>query len=414
MSELIDNATHRKQTLKDLMRQLDAGEPPAEVRARLKDLLGAVPYHEVVEVEQQLFAEGVDPKQMSRACDLHAQAVNGLVDLRRSKAPPPGHPAHTFKMENEALRAEVGILEKLFAEIEALSEDADALPLLGSIRARFNALMDVDKHYLRKEHLLFPFLEKHGVTGPSKVMWAKHDETRELLEVAMSALPASGVAVSGADARALIEFALRPAARAVADMVVREESILLPMSLEKLSAAEWLQVERQSPEIGFCLYDPQDVWRPSGVPEPEQTSAAAPDRIRLPTGSFTVAELEAMMNALPFDVTFVDRDDTVRFFSHGPDRVFARSRAVIGRKVQYCHPPSSVSTVDEILDGFRAGSHDSAAFWIDLRGKFVHIEYRALRSASGEYLGCLEVTQDLTEKRALAGEQRLLSWQRGA
>jgi hypothetical protein len=283
----------------------------------------------------------------------------------------------------------------------------------GSVRTRFNALMDVEKHYLRKEHLLFPFLEKHGVTGPSKVMWAKHDETRALLKRSVAAL-SNGAAGSAAEARARIEDTLRPAAHAVSEMVVREESILLPMSLEKLSNEEWLQIERQSADIGFCLYDPQDVWRPAGVPDSASAGEASGDRARLSTGSFTVQELEAMMTALPFDVTFVDRDDTVRFFSHGPDRVFARSRAVIGRKVQYCHPPSSVSTVDEILDGFRAGTHDAAAFWIELRGRFVHIEYRALRSGAGEYLGCLEVTQDLTEKRALQGEQRLLSWNSGA
>jgi DUF438 domain-containing protein len=409
MSELIDNATRRKETLKGLMRQLDAGEPPAEVRERLKQMLGVVPYHEVVEVEQQLIADGASPKQMSQACDLHAQAVNGLVDLRRARRAPPGHPVHTFQKETEALRAEVGILEKLFAELGALAPHADATALLRSVRTRFNALMDVDKHYLRKEHLLFPFLERHGVTGPSKVMWAKHDETRALLKDAIAALAAAGAAPTAAEAYFLVEATLRPATVAVSEMVVREESILLPMGLEKLTDEEWLQVERQSADIGFCLYDPQDVWRPAGVAEAAAQDTAT-DRVRLPTGSFTVEELGAMMNVLPFDVTFVDRDDTVRFFSHGPDRVFARSRAVIGRKVQYCHPPSSVSTVDRILDGFRAGTHDTAAFWIELRGKFVHIEYRALRSASGEYLGCLEVTQDLTEKRALQGEQRLLSW----
>jgi len=133
-------------------------------------------------------------------------------------------------------------------------------------------------------------------------------------------------------------------------------------------------------------------------------------RIRLPTGSVGVKELEAILNALPIDATFVDADDRVRYFTHSRERVFARSRAILGRKVQYCHPPSSVDSVDRILDGFRSGKHDRAAFWIEMRGRFVHIEYVALRDAAGTYLGCLEVTQDLTEKRALTGEQRLVSW----
>ena len=117
-----------------------------------------------------------------------------------------------------------------------------------------------------------------------------------------------------------------------------------------------------------------------------------------------------MLSTVPVDMTFVDADDRVRFFTQGKERIFARSRAILGRKVQFCHPPSSVHTVEEILSSFRAGTQDRAAFWIELRGRFVHIEYLALRGEGGRYLGCLEVSQDLTEKRALQGEQRLLSW----
>ena len=193
-------------------------------------------------------------------------------------------------------------------------------------------------------------------------------------------------------------------------MIGREENILLPMSLETLDELEWWEVARQSAEIGFCLVDPGEGWRPASIPPPQETGEAQGGRVRLPTGSLTVKELEAMLNALPFDATFVDAEDRVRYFTHGNERVFARSRAVLGRKVQHCHPPSSVDTVDRILEGFRSGKQQRADFWIDMHGRFVHIEYVALRDAGGAYLGCLEVTQDLTAKRALTGEQRLLSW----
>jgi len=202
---------------------------------------------------------------------------------------------------------------------------------------------------------------------------------------------------------------MKPVAQAIHDMIEREENILLPMALDTLAELEWWEIARQSAEIGFCLVDPSDSWRPAAAPAP-QTVPVESDRVRLPTGSFTVGELEAILNALPFDATFVDRDDRVRYFTHGRERVFSRSRAVLGRKVQHCHPPSSVDTVDRILEGFRSGRQDRAAFWIDKRGQFIHIEYVALRGADGAYLGCLEVTQDLTAKRALEGEQRLLSW----
>ncbi len=193
-------------------------------------------------------------------------------------------------------------------------------------------------------------------------------------------------------------------------MIRREEDILLPMSLDTLDELEWWEIARQSADVGFCLVEPEAEWRPASVPAGDEGPPADASRIRLPTGSLTPKELEALLNALPVDATFVDADDRVRYFTHGRERVFARSRAILGRKVQYCHPPSSVDTVDRILQAFRAGTQDRAAFWIEKHGRFVHIEYVAMRDAAGAYLGCLEVTQDLTEKRALRGEQRLLAW----
>jgi DUF438 domain-containing protein len=151
------------------------------------------------------------------------------------------------------------------------------------------------------------------------------------------------------------------------------------------------------------------TWKPEGAAA-AATATKEPTRIQLPSGSFTVAELNAVLNTIPFDLTFVDKDDTVRYFTQGRDRIFARSRAILGRKVQNCHPPASVQIVERILEDFRSGRQDRAAFWIPLKGRFIHIEYFALRGAGGEYLGTLEVSQDLTEKKKLEGEQRLLTY----
>ena len=409
MSELIDNDTQRrKDLLKHLILQLHAGAAPAQVQKQLVRMLGQVPYGLVVEVEQELMEDGLPPEEVTRLCHLHGAALQGAIDLSTASSAPPGHPVHTFQLENAALNAELAALDRAVTELEPLRDDdapGDAWP---AIRSRLNALMDVEKHYLRKEHLLFPYLEAHGITGPPKVMWGKHDETRALLR---GALEAAAVAPATAgEMRAVIALTMKPVAQAIHDMIEREENILLPMALDTLAELEWWEIARQSAEIGFCLVDPSDNWRPDAAPAPQPVRVESGDRVRLPTGSFTVGELEAILNALPFDATFVDRDDRVRYFTHGRERVFSRSRAVLGRKVQHCHPPSSVDTVDRILEGFRSGRQDRAAFWIDKRGQFIHIEYVALRGADGAYLGCLEVTQDLTAKRALEGEQRLLSW----
>jgi hypothetical protein len=398
VSELIESgAESRKDLLKHLILQLHVGAAPAQVQRQLVRMLGQVPYGLVVEVEQELIEDGMPPEEVTRLCHLHSAALEGSIDLSGARFAPPGHPVHTFRLENEALARELERLEHAVAALEAAP--APAAGELLAARVRLNDLADVEKHYLRKEHLLFPYLEKHGITGPPKVMWGKHDETRALLRAAVDALAAKGAPAP----------ALRAVAEAIRGMIDKEENILLPMALDTLDELEWWEIARQSPEIGFCLVEPAGEWRPESVP-PGADAPAQDGKLRLPTGTLTAPQLEAILNALPLDATFVDAEDRVRYFTHGKERVFARSRAVIGRKVQFCHPPSSVDTVERILSAFRAGERDEAAFWIELRGRFVHIAYHALRGPAGEYLGCLEVTQDLTAKRALRGEQRLLSW----
>ncbi len=409
MSELLDNARRRKDLLKHMILQLHDGEAPDQVRAQLVRMLGQVPYGDVVEVEQELIEEGLPSEEVLRLCDLHHAALEGAIDLSHARTAPPGHPAHTFREENRALEWEIKELGKLYASLEGLSEDAAASEPMAAIRARFNNLMDVEKHYLRKENLLFPFLEKHGITGPPKVMWGKHDETRAMLASAMEALTAVDSFTAG-EARGVVELLAEPASRSIQEMIDKEEQILLPMCLDTLTEGDWLEIARQSPEIGFCLFDPSEEWRPEGVELGPYEAVPEAGRIQLPSGSMTPVELAAILNTIPFDLTYVDADDTVRYFTQGRERIFSRSRAILGRRVQYCHPPGSVHIVQKILDDFRSGGHDRAAFWIELRGRFIHIEYFAVRDPRGAYLGCLEVSQDLTEKRALGGERRLLSY----
>ena len=212
------------------------------------------------------------------------------------------------------------------------------------------------------------------------------------------------------EARAVVDLVLAPASKSVDDMISKEEEILFPMCLDTLSDTEWLQIERQSIEYGYCLYDPKVNWSPEGVDLEEVVSEEGPDKIQLSSGSFDVKELTAILNSIPFDMTFVDKDNKVRYFTQGRERIFARSRAILGRDVRQCHPPSSVHVIEKILDDFKSGKEDHTAFWITLNDKFILIEYFALRNENGDYLGTLEVSQDLTEKRKLDGEQRLLQY----
>jgi uncharacterized protein len=239
-------------------------------------------------------------------------------------------------------------------------------------------------------------------------MWGKHNEIRALLKASIDLLDSPGN-VTPEEVKTVVSKVFKPASDGVADMTMKEEQILLPMVMDKLTDMEWYEIYKQTLEIGFCLYDPDVEWKPANIHGEEEYNTDR-ELIQLPSGSFTKAELQAILNMLPVDMTFVDKNEKVKYFSQGKERIFHRSRAILNRDVKLCHPPSSVHVVEKILDDFKTGKQDHAPFWIQMKGKFIYIEYYALRDENGEYLGTLEVSQNLTEKRALEGEQRILEY----
>ncbi len=251
-------------------------------------------------------------------------------------------------------------------------------------------------------------MERHGFPGPSKVMWGKDNEIRDLLKKALNELDAidntAGLAPYG-------KGALAPFLEEVLGMIFKEENILFPTSLEKLDASDWVEILRESEDIGYVF-----------IQKPEETAVLEKhlqdslfekalfhdNNVSFPTGTISLDELMHLLNTLPMDITFIDKDDTVRYFSDSKNRIFGRTKAVIGRKVQNCHPPQSVDMVEKILTSFKEGAKDSYDFWINLKGKLVYIRYFAIRDGKDRYLGTLEVTQDITGIKELEGERRLL------
>ena len=407
MSELINNSEKKKELLKHMILQLHKGEAPEMVRKRMIELMSSIPYDDVVEVEQELISEGLPIEEVLRLCDIHTQVLEGHIDQSAAKEIPEGHPADVFKKENRELEKVVAKLNEEYIMLSGLNSEDEIPAYLMKIRDLFNQLMDVEKHYLRKENLLFPFLEKHGITGPPKVMWGKHDETRELLKAAIESLSVNEK-LSFEDISGMIQMVLIPASKSITDMIMKEEEILLPMCMDTLSESEWYEIHRQTMTIGYCLYVPDKEWIPEGIQENGEEIHEA-GHINLPTGILAVDELIGIFSKLPVDITFVDKNDKVKFFSEG-DRIFHRSKAIINRDVRMCHPPHSVHVVEQILNDFKSGKASKAPFWINMKGRFILIEYFAVRNEKGEYLGTLEVTQDLTNARKLEGEQRLLSY----
>ena len=410
MTEIIDNRAFRIRTMKEIIRHLHEGGDPAEVRSRLKGLVRETDASEIAAMEQQLIGEGMPVEQVQSMCDLHSSVLQEiLVEPERPKVLH-GHPIDTFQRENEAIR---GTVAELRTSLAALASRDPSVPVDGGLltmREAAHRLMDIDKHYQRKENLLFSCLERHGITGPSKVMWGKDDEVRRLLKQLVETLK-SAEHKPVDEALPTVKAALEPALRAVEEMIVKEEKILLPMAAGTLTEEEWGEIWRQSPDYGWCLVEPREGYAPpQSASGPEPTEIPRDRAVAFPTGSLTYDQLRGLFAALPVDLTFVDADDCVRYFSEGPDRVFARSKAILGRKVQHCHPPKSAHIVEQILDDFRSGRQNVAEFWIEFQGKFIHIRYFAVRDEKGNYGGTLEVTQDLTRLRSLQGERRLLQY----
>ena len=410
MSEIINNRQQRIEIMKSLVRRLHSGAAEEQIKAQLGAVLDEADYSDVFLMEVQLIQEGLPQESIQQLCDTHTRVLKQHLDMQETPETIPGHPVHTFVQENRALTRTTNQARVLLGRLDRLADDADATAPMREIQGLLNNLMDVDKHYRRKEHLLFPYFEKANLPGPPAVMWGKHDEVRQLLRLTIEGLQ-QVEALDAAEARAYGLMSVAPAFDAVDEMVYKEEKILFPTALNLLTEQEWYQIYLQSDEYGYCLYAPEFTWQPAGGVQGEIGQPAAHDgRVQMPTGSFTLAELIGVFSTLPFDLTFVDANDTVRYFSPGKERIFDRSRAILGRKVQYCHPPKSVHIVNQIVRDFRAGKQERARFWINLGGRLVYICYYAVRDAAGGYLGTLEVTQDLTEVRSLTGERRLLSY----
>lgn len=398
------DGSDRQETLKGIIRELHDGASVEDVKARFDDLVRDVDSTEIAAMEQAIIAEGVPVEDVMRLCDVHVSVFKDALDATQPPGAPPGHPVHTYRLENEQL-------ETIVRSLRRAIDEARAGGSLKGVVAGLDALADLDTHYTRKENQLFPLLEAHEVTGPTQVMWGLHDEIRDRLKAAVIAV--------GNDDRSVLDQLIETLGM-VDDMIYKEEHILFPVALETLSEAEWQTMAAGEGEIGFAWIDePAAGFAPTGhaAITPADIHAAMASggtvtpsaELDLTTGRLTLEQLDRMLRALPVDITFVGADDRVRYYSEG-HRVFPRSPAVIGRAVTNCHPPSSVDKVVAIVEAFRAGTKDTAEFWITMGGRFLSIRYFALRADDGTYEGCLEVTQDVTDLRALEGERRLLDW----
>ena len=407
---VVGDPEEKQAALKEIIKALHAGEDMAVLKQRFSELVKGVEATEIAKMEQALMDEGLPAEEIKRLCDVHVEIFKEALEEHDRPEPPLGHPIHTFMKENRASEKIMSETSMLLGRIghppkpEAFSENSQALGAL------IDRLSEIDTHYTRKENQLFPMLEAHHFTGPSQVMWSIHDDIRASLKQTREAFARS-------DPEGTIA-PLKESIQAIRDMIYKEEHILYPASLDMLTDQEWVKVKEGEADIGFAWVVPDTGWPEDIIketeeapPEPAEVLEEVAGALGLDTGRMTLEQINLMLTHLPVDLTFVDENDRVAYYSEGPERIFPRSPAIIGREVRNCHPPKSVHLVNQILDAFKSGSRDTAEFWIELGGKFIYIRYFAVRDASGYYRGCLEVSQDLTRIRKLEGQQRLLDWE---
>ena len=433
----------RQKRIVEILTLLHEGGSFEEAKRIFNEEFDGVDVTEITGAEKALIQGGLNPAEIQKLCNVHAAVFKGSIkDIHQSslEEETPGHPVHTLKLENQVITS---LLNDEIRWVFARMEKGD-WSLRERLLAAVEDLYNIDKHYIRKETLIFSYMEKYGITAPPKVMWGVDDAIREMIKENIAYLKTDKAALNP------LSEILEEMITEIEEMIFKEEAIMVPMCLDVFSLDDWEQIEQDSVEIGYSFIAEPLKWKASAESREKElereparlkaiedaksmtdaiaadggTEAVKPKRVKrqydwekaksdgvivLPTGIIHLNELTALFNMLPLDLSFVDKDDIVRFYSGG-ERIFPRAKSVIGRRVIDCHPPKSMGAVEKILDDFKAGVRNHADFWIDLHrfNKKIYIRYFAMRDEeTDEYLGCLEVSQDITEIQKLDGEKRL-------
>jgi len=407
MSEITEN---KKKILKEIITQLHAGVPPQQVKEKFKQFLGSISSEEIAKIENELVKEGMPREEIQRLCDVHLAVFREQLERQKPEIPPE-NPIGILLEEHKIM---LQLAEKLNAitnkikQINNKSYIGDAIHQLEHIARDF---IDSEKHYLREENVLFPIIEKHGITEPPAIMWMEHNQIREKKKQ-LNNLVEEYHAIDFQDFKRQLAEASAALNEILPSHFFKENNILFPTALKVVTNDEWKDIRREFDEIGYCCFTPPHLIATPIVEETKKAEALAQEGVlQFETGSLSKDEIEAILNALPVDISFVDANDTVKYFNKAEKRIFVRTKAVIGRKVQLCHPQKSIHIVNKILEAFKKGEKDVAEFWITMNNRLIHIRYFAVRDKNGKYFGTMEITQDLTDLKKIEGQKRLLDWE---
>jgi len=310
-----------------------------------------------------------------------------------------GHPVRVYYEE-------AALIQNLLTELDLADPVADFQKYFNI----FNELSSIEKRFARKENQLFPYLEKYDWTGPSQGMWSFHDNLRDQIRLINKYNQEKNTKKIITNLPYLIDGIKR--------LLSIEDSRLFPTAMELLKDEDWQEFYTGDEEIGWMLHEKPSTYpaetpdyiHPSEDKTVRDLSFSLENTFHYDEGYMTPEQINLLLRFMPVDITYVDENDKVIFYNRGKDRVFPRSKGIIGREVRFCHPPKSVHMVLRIVEAFKAGTKDVAEFWINFKGRMIHIRYFAIRDNANNYKGVIEMSQDVTDIQKLEGQKRLLDW----
>lgn len=405
----------RKAILKRLIKELHSGTSTQEVREKVKQYLKDVSPTEIARIENELVKEGMPRDELQKLCDLHLEVFREQLEKEKPEGEIPlDNPVNILLEEHKILTRFLEELSTIIENIRSSEGKSYVEKVMPELKHISEDFLDAEKHYLREENVLFPILEKHGITEPPAIMWTEHTRLREEKKH-FHILLEEYDKMDFEDFKAQLCEVATTLYEILSSHFFKENNILFPTAMQVVTEQEWVDARREFDEIGYCCFTPEPLIAKTAttIAKPmEQEPAMAPLEgvLQFDTGMLTKDEVEAILDNLPVDITFVDRNDTVKYFNKAEERVFVRAKSVIGRKVQQCHPQKSIHIVNKIVEAFKKGEKDVAEFWIPFDERLVHIRYFAVRDKNGAYMGTMEVTQDITDIKNIQGEKRLLDW----
>ena len=406
MNDTSGEKEDKKEVIKSIIKRLHEGANVEEIKEKFKEVIKDITPIEISQIEEELIREGMPREEIHRLCDVHIAIFKESVEKEKILAPA-GHPIHILMEEHKIILKFADELKNISKKIKQAEDFNSVKGEIEQLRHTEEHLKSSESHYVREENILFPYLEKYGITQPPAIMWMEHDKIREIKKNFYKLIDAYEI-------MSIQDFSekLEKNATSLADMLsshfYKENNILFPAALKVIGDDEWKDIRGQFDELGYCCFTPEPAKITVKAVETSASKAEVEGIMSFETGTLSKEKIEAIFDHLPVDITFVDKEDTVRYFSQSKERIFPRTKAVIGRKVQQCHPQKSLHIVNQILEDFKSGRRDSAEFWINLKGRLIYIRYFAVHDKNGDYLGCLEATQDITDIKKIKGERRLL------